>query len=152
MRCDPPRGIGQPTACALASSERANAPVTGFSRRTNEWAATPASSALAAGVRKTARQPGHRLQRIERIAPDRERMAQAGTNAERAEQLPGDQVPVGGDRPDQPPVAFAVLAEAGGRGVEVTPHQRRAAVILGMGDRHRRLDPLQAVLGQVAIR
>ena len=97
---------------------------------------------------EASRQPGHRLQRAERVAPDRERVAQPGADAERSQQLARDQVPIGRDGTDQPTVALAVLAQAGGRGVQVAAHQRRAAVIERMGQRHRRLDPLQAVLRQ----
>src|SRR5271156_7115013 len=43
--CAPPRGIGQPTACAGAAMRIANAALSGSSRLRKEWAAKPANSA-----------------------------------------------------------------------------------------------------------
>src|SRR6267154_4950191 len=52
MDCAPPRGTGQPTACAAAPRIIPNAALSGSSRLRKEWAARPAMRALVRSLRQ----------------------------------------------------------------------------------------------------
>ncbi len=146
MRCDPPRGSGHPTACALASRARPIPAVRGALSAQERVRATPGEEGPRDGRREAAGHRGHG-QHCRQAEPTQRQRVANGAQRHRPKQMANDQVPVARHRLHPAPVAARILLRVEGRdrAAHVAVHQRGTPVVEGMADLDARLDPRQPV-------
>ena len=93
-------------------------------------------------------EPGQHLSRPHRGQAEANERKRVAREAERAEELLDDALPIAGKRPHEAPIRPRIPAELTRRRSNIALHHHSRAIVERMGQGRGRLDPRQAVLGQ----